>query len=310
MFPRVIDSSQVASFSACPKQWYWQYFRSKSPSMESTHLIAGAAYAKGLEVFRKGYFGKRYAGLSQGDRFEEARVDGYAALVKAYGTHEPNPDGSPSAAAKTLDRVIAAYIEYFFQYPPEQDVVKPVLFDGEPLVEHSGVLPLEEGLLHPDTGEPILYGFRFDMLAHYLDSVFILDDKTTYQMGPQWSQNWALRAQFTGYTWGGRQFHSNIAGVIVRGMAIQKTQFKTQDAILYRPQFMVDRWHARVVETVKRMIEMYKQGHFPNSGEESGACSAYGGCAYTRLCESPNPEEWLDNYYVTRIWKPYEQEIE
>ena len=34
------------------------------------------------------------------------------------------------------------------------------------------------------------------------------------------------------------------------------------------------------------------------------ACSEYGGCQFTRVCKSNDPEAWLPMYFEKRVWDP------
>jgi hypothetical protein len=139
--------------------------------------------------------------------------------------------------------------------------------------------------------------------------LFVFDDKTTSALGPLWSKQWNLRSQFTAYTYGAQQHQLPVIGAIIRGMSILKSKCDTAEAIVYRPRWMIDRWVERLQWDVQRMIAMWNSGYWPNTGEESGACSDYGGCPFQVLCESEHPDNYIPVYFAEGRWDPMHREV-
>ena len=131
-FPHVLSSSIREAFSICPRKFQWEQINGWIPQGDNQHLKFGSAYAAGLEVYRKSYYGAKYRSLSLADRLSNALADGIHAAILDYGDYEP-PEGS----AKNYERLIGALVEYTLQYPPETDSCKPSMFQGEPRVEFS-----------------------------------------------------------------------------------------------------------------------------------------------------------------------------
>ena len=291
------------SLSLCPRKFYWEQIRGYTPKGESEHLIFGAAYAKGLEVFRLSYYGDKYKDLSPNDRCAESLADAFFAATLEYGSYDP-PEGS----AKTYNRLIGAIIEYILQYAPENDPVKPSMFQGRPRVEFSFTFEIP-GVFHPATGNPLLFTGRSDMLAEFQSGVFIFDDKTTGALGPTWAKQWALRSQFTAYTVGAQESNLPVLGAIIRGIAILKTKYNIAECITHRPPHIVEAWKERLVYDAKRLLEMWHSGYWPQQGQENGGCSQYGGCPYQVLCESIDPEPYLDVYFRKGRYDPVAREV-
>jgi hypothetical protein len=200
-----------------------------------------------------------------------------------------------------LETCILAFDSYILQYPPAEDDVKPANLNGEPAVEFTFALPIP-GVLHPQTGEPLLYAGRFDMLADYRGMLMIYDDKTASQLGEGWRNQWRMASQFTGYMWAARQFDLNVQGVIIRGIGIYARYFAHQMLIENRSRWFIDRWEQQLVRDAKRMIEMWESGVWDYSLD--AACSAFGGCPYLTLCSSPDPERWVEAEYKSHDWNP------
>lgn len=299
-FPSFIDSTMLASATACETRAYWSWIRNLHPKGQSVHLVAGGAYAKGLEIFRRLYY--------TGTPFEEAQEEGFLALTREYGDFDP---ASPSEY-KTWDRTAAAYLSYLKEYPPEEDFLRPHFANGKPCVEFSFAIPLP-GTAHPVTGDPILYAGRCDMIGEARGQLYVLDDKTTKSFSSNWADQWKLRGQFTGYCWAARVHGYPVVGAMIRGTAIQKTQIKHLPAITTRDDHKIERWLQHAVRVTNRMTVRYKQ-YLENQDKRAfdmsldDACNSYGGCAYSILCESRDPEPFVDTYYSHRQWNPLARE--
>ena len=179
-FPSVIDSSLMSHFRACPRSAYLESFEHWKHKAKSVHLHAGAAYARGLEVARLAYY---QDGLTEPD----AIARGLGALMEAYGDFECPPD-----SAKSLERMCGAFEFYFSHYPMGTDSLQPATLPGGRLgIEFSFAEPID--LEHPETGDPLLYCGRFDMIGEYAGQIFGEDDKTASQLGPSWAKQWDLR---------------------------------------------------------------------------------------------------------------------
>jgi hypothetical protein len=188
-----------------------------------------------------------------------------------------------------------------------------MLGEGEPCVEMSFALPIP-ARRHPVTAEPLLYAGRFDMLGVYRNSVYIVDEKTTLALGPTWRSQWTLRGQLSGYCFGARSFGVEAAGCIIRGIGILQQDIRFEEAIVTRPPWHVDRWLAQLCRDVDRMLAAWeRQQKYPDAPHEAwdqafdSACSAYGGCGYVDLCDTPEPERWYDDFEI-KPWHPLERE--
>lgn len=289
MFPHTVDSTMLSTFRSCPQKMFRTYVEHWKPKAESVHLVAGKAFATGIEKARRAFYEEGYSR-------EDSEQIGIQALLIAYGDFSPPPE-----SAKSLERTAGALEFYFEQYPLGEDGAEPVKFaSGRRGIEFSFAEPLD--IPHPVTGDPILYTGRSDMIAEFAGGVYVYDEKTASSLGPSWSRQWEMRSQFTGYTWAARKAGLNPAGVIVRGVSILKTKYDTQQAITYRSDMEIDRWHNQVNLDLERMLQCWERGYWDYSLD--GACNDYGGCSLTPVCKSPSPETWLPMYFEKRVWDP------
>jgi hypothetical protein len=310
IFPPVIDATMRSSFLLCPHHFFRRHCQGLTHDTPSVHLHFGACLAKGLEVTRSSYAG----GMAQ----SAAVVEGANALLAQWGTFDYTPN-TRTEANKTLENCLLALSDYFREWPLATDPIQIHYHNDKPCIEFSGAWPIP-GMAHPETGEPIYYAGRFDMIGDYQSSVWGLDDKTTSSLGQNWRQQWMLRGQFTGYTWLASQFDMPLNGFAVRGIQILTNSTKCEMAITPRPKWMVERWLDQLCYDTNRMLEcwdMYKT--LANSGTslaaswpqnlDSGCFSYMRPCEYMDLCSSPHPERW-EWCFTIKHWNPLAREAQ
>lgn len=296
-FPSVVDSSMLGYWRACPRKFWWRHIRQLAPKGSNLHLLAGGAFAKGLEAARKAYY--------NGNCTADEAIGRGIFTATQYWTKE-SPDELYEDENKSLGRVLGGLEFYLSEaFPLASDYILPYInpTTGEPMVECSFGIPIEE-VRHPLSGDPILYAGRFDMLGvHKTDQVlFIEDDKTTSQLGPTWPSKWTLRSQFTGYVWGAQHYGLPVAGAIIRGISFLSKGYDKAESIQMRPQWMIDRWYKQVVLDLQDMKRAWESEAWSYNLDES--CAAYGGCPYLRLCDVADPEPFTEIYYDRSPWEP------
>lgn len=332
LFPRVIDATMRSDWLKCPHAFFRRHVMGLQRPRASVHLHFGACVARGLEVARRTYFTTR-------DPFD-ALHDACEAAIHAWGDFDPPANPTRTEANKTLSACLATLQAYFREWPLDEDPLQIHVHDGKPCIEYSGALPIP-GSHHPDTGEPLLYAGRFDLIGDFQKSVWGLDDKTTGTdpNSESWRQQWKLRSQFTGYVWLAREYGVTLKGFIVRGMGVLRTDIKLGWALAPRPEWMIDTWLAQLHADTSKMVQQYevlvekynspslcesryglapkacgcpfgycqKEFHahpFPQTFDY--ACADFGGCSFLDLCSSDNPDAWLDTYEVRR-WNPLDR---
>lgn len=314
-FPHYVDSSMRSTWAGCRRKSLWSAILALYPTGKSVHLIAGGAFAAGMEAARKRVFcDSSPASVSHQSVLHSA----YVAFRREWGDYV-----APENHAKSFVNTFCALDFYLTQHPPYTDCIQPVIRpDGTPAVEYTFAIPLED-CLHPTTNDPILFVGRFDLLGLYNSGEAqipcICDEKTTYSMGIGWADSWDMRGQFIGYLWALRQQGWDVSHAAIRGVAIQKTQFKVETALPEYTDHLIERWHRAFTQDVKEMISAYKHWstELREFGKESAdaiaevvypynfadACGSYGGCAFSTLCLQRDPEPFFTNY-IRHRWNP------
>lgn len=289
-FPVVWDNTMRTALIECPQRFAYEHLYHFRPHRRNVHLHAGAAWATGLEVARRAFY-------VEGKDEEAALTAGLNALAVAYGDFEP-----PPKSPKSLPRMMDAFIYFFQRYSLSEDPIQPFVGPNGPMIEFSFVLPLGDDLLHPVTGDPILYSGRADMVALYAGACTIYDDKTTTSLGEQWGKQWDMRAQFSGYSWAAQQYGIPAKQIVARGMGILPTNLDTAIAISYREPWRTERWLYQIKRDIRRAMQLWQEGYWDLA--EADACGSYGGCIFRRTCASPDPLPWLKTDFVRRRWDP------
>jgi len=288
-FPTTVDSTILAAFRSCPQKAYLEFMQHWKLRHQSVHLHAGAAYAAGLEAARCAFY-------IDGATPDDSVAIGLKVLLEEYGDFE-----CPSDSAKSADRMAGALEFYFDRYPLGVDTAIPLtLPGGKRGIEFSFLEPLD--ILHPETGDPLLYSGRMDMMVDYNGMKLGEDDKTTFQLGASWPRQWDLRSQFTSYVWGASRAGIKLDGFLVRGVSILKSKYDTLEAITYRPTWQLDRWYEQVLRDVKRMIASWEEGYFDLNLDH--ACAEYGGCPFRSVCQMRDPTQLLEQQFERRKWDP------
>ena len=288
-FPTALDNTIISTFRACPHKAFRQYLQHLATTTTSIHLTAGGAFAAGLETARNSfYLGKKSA--------EASLLDGVRALLKEWGDADPAWDHT----TKSLDKMVLAMVEALQVWPLGADWLEPFEYGARNGVEFSFAVELP--VRHPVSDDPILYTGRIDLLGVMHGALFCEDDKTTAQLGPQWIKSWDLRSQFTGYAYAMRELGLPCAGTVVRGVSPQKYMTKTSEAVVYQPDWKIDRWLKQTVRDIEKMKQCWAEGWWDyNLGD---TCNAFGGCVFKDLCNSPQPEAWIRSNFVRRVWDP------
>lgn len=291
-FPEILDSTMLNSFRSCPTQFKYNYIWRKRPEGKSVDLEAGGTLADALCAARKAFF-------IEGKSEKESYEIGFKAGMSRWSLDEV-PE---KKAHKDIDRVLAAYIQYFEKWPLSTDYIQPAKMNSKPAIEFSFAIPID--IRHPVTGNPLILAGRTDWIGEYNGSPFVVDEKTCSRFESDWASKWRLRGQFLQYHWAALQSGIAAAGCIVRGIKLLKTEIGFQEAICQFSPWEIERWYNQTLRDINRMISYWQSGEWDyNLGD---ACTQWGGCDYRRLCEVPNPEQWVQMGFVENTWNPLEK---
>jgi len=276
-------------FRRCPQLFYERYIACLKPPGESVDLVFGAAFAKGIEVTRKAFF---YDGCAQ----DTAIALGGQAAMREWGSFE-----EPVGHKKTRNALMLTHYEYFEQWPMS-DPPYPLY---ENSIEFTFSVPLPN-IRHPDTGDPMAYAGKFDMLGGDRQGlIYPVDEKTTGSPFFNWAKGWDLWGQFIGYVWGCQHLEYPVNKLLVRGIYINTNQNKFVQHFAQFTPAVINRWVDDMQEDLERMIWMYKRQKFRRI--YGTGCKYYRPCSFLELCEAERREDWLSLYEQAPQWNPLEK---
>ncbi len=315
LFPRVIDNTMYSDWRSCPHRFFRRHLQGLSRGKTNVHLHFGGCFAAALETARLHYH--------EWEDTDDSVKLACETFIQHWGNFELPDSANRSERNKSLAAGLLAVQDYFREWPLDDPDAPGGLsiyeHNGSPAIEFSFALPIP-GSRHPDTGEPILYCGRFDMIGRAGRSTLLgLDDKTAGSLGDHWRAQWKLRSQFTGYVWGAREYGITLDGFRVRGTSPLQGGTKFDYVDVPRPPWLVDRWLAQLVVDVSKMCVQYHDLQYydiqaditippahPFGQNFDHACSDYSGCEFLDLCASEHPDAWLSEYTVDR-WNPLER---
>lgn len=311
LFPAVLDASGMKEYKSCPRKWWHKYVEGKSLQgvAANVDLIAGRALAKGMEVGRKVFW-------VEGEDAEMAVEAGIEAMLEEYGKDRPEE-------VKNHERLKEAYRKYWKKWPMSRD---------------RGIVPIEEGiegtfsfeipgLVHPDTGQPLLYAGKRDMIGREIGEddpfgegsegdLWGVDEKTCGYVNDGWQHEYELDWQFLGYTYFERVVAGNdIEGVIIRKIGLKRKVFDgrsdlKQAKIRYDGKVLED-WYQEMIQTAAEMVWKYEEAKIEEGLKGipqvfGNACNEYSGCQSRPICLH---KEVLPEYTIFR-WNPLTREKE
>lgn len=291
IFPSTIDSTMRNDYVSCGRSFELARLYGLSHQGGSIHLVAGGAFARGCEVTRSKFYFEGYDEM-------DAIVEGVLAAWEYYGDFEVDE----RFAKKSPERVAYALVEYFSEYPLPLDKLKPYTkADGTPAIEFEFTFPLE--VKHPTTGDPLLYGGRFDMVGVYMSDLWVVDEKTASQLGQQWLRSFTLRGQLIGYCYAARQFGLPVNGFVVRGISFLKDYYGHAEIFEVVPDHRIQQWREQLEDDAEAMVRDWKRGRY---GWAFGdACNAYGGCPFRdTLCDKQDWKLWWQQSFEVNRWNP------
>lgn len=293
-FPHAIDNTMRKQLVKCQKAVHYQFELGLHPLTESrVDLHAGAAYAKGMETLRRAFW-------TEGKTQDFAVGAAVAAVYGAYGNFQP-----PAKSNKTADKMAGAIPFYVSEFPLA--VEKLVPFE----IEFGFAFGI--GIPHPEDGRELEYCGRFDCIAQHADTgdFWVVDEKTTSQMGDKWANQWALDSQMTGYCWGANKWlaergYGPVKGAVINGIAIRLHDYSAMRLPVYRQDWEIERWFDQMREDVYEWICKFETGRHKMALDH--ACAYYlNPCEFAPLCSSRNPERLFDGSYRVEFWNPKER---
>lgn len=208
---------------------------------------------------------------------------------------------------RTLAKCEQVLFAYCRQYPHEQFKFVGST-DGSPIIERSFSLPLvvpgTDTQICTFDGIPIEYGGIFDGLVEFGPTLYVIDHKSTSQLGAYYMNQFKPNNQITGYVWGAQQLSGRrVGGAFINAICITRggnISFK-RDVTTREPE-EIARWCRDVQSTCNEIRRHELDGHFP---WRTTSCTQYGLCQFHGvhvIADDATQKLKLEQDYIQREW--------
>lgn len=302
----IVDNFALTLFQTCPAKYFLRIKEQQVPIRRRAALGFGGAIHAGLAEWYRSHDAKRMI----------------EKLVEIWPANMPVDD------FRTREKAAQVLLEYIKEYPHEN--FKLIGPEGDPLVEKAFTIPtgmyLEcqecEGYMGEDDDwegkcsncgkalEEIQYGGIIDAGIEFAGKVYVLEHKTTTQMGNSYFLQFKPNNQVTGYIWGLSKLSSaKIGGAMINGIGLYKASpTKFDRHLTNRAACEIDEWLIHVKETCNEIKRCERTGIWP---WRTMACTLYGLCDYHNvhvLATEGERSKRLEQDYTMSTWNHEERD--
>lgn len=294
-----LDNFSFSGHQGCPLWYKTRILEGWTTRHKSAALGFGGAIHEGLATWYR-------------TRNPEAAV----AAIEEHWTDGPVDD------FRSLEKAKRVMLEYMNHYLHESFTIVPGMVEVATALPTGTYLPLcvkcmtdnrnkpewvrtwafchtcGEGL------EPVEYGGIFDTLVDFGGQIYVLEHKTTTQMGSTFFYQFKPNNQVTGYVWLAKQLSGRCDGALINGIGIYKASpTKFERHISTRSEFELDEWLQDLWTEACNIQQHLVFGHFPM---RTKACTLYGSCEFYGVHTVNDPgvrQRLLEQDYVKSTWE-------
>lgn len=294
-----IDNFAITMFQTCPAKYFLRIKQQWTVRRKSAALGFGGAFHAGIaEWYRSG-----------------DPVRAFEAIDNSW------PMESPVDDYRTKSKCLEVMAQYIQRHPSETFSV--IKLPSGPLIEVAFTIPTGRfldcgdcppGVGHDDgTGhcnicrqslEEIDYGGIFDGGIEFSGAAYVLEHKTTSQLGDYYFNQFKPNNQVTGYVWAGRQLTGQrMGGALINAIGVYKvgaTKFARQ--VTARSDQEINEWLDSVHYTCKQIQHCERTGQWPMW---TTGCTMYGKCEFHDVHSLPDITQRnnvLEQQYVKSEW--------
>lgn len=292
---RVWDYTSMSTFQACPKKYYYRMIRHLVPLTVAPALSFGKAMHSALEVY--------YIFVNKGYEKHLAMENGIRAFYEEYEDYE----GEERRTLANGEKVLRGYLD-IYKNEPFKVIGTEVGFAVD--IEYRN----SEG----ENKSFILCG-RLDALIDWNGPLYVLETKTTAQLGYGFFNAFEMSQQMDGYLWGATLTNGKkIMGVLVNALEVWKDvkketakTKKLEDHFARDPQtrsdFELQEYRQDMGHWVEAILDAEKRNRFPRNKQN---CFTYNSrCPYWDTCKFGEDEKVIAKNFKVEKWEPYKQEV-
>lgn len=270
------DFTRLATFTLCPRKYHYRFNLDRVLRTPQTAPEFGSAIHSALDEWYKSH-----------------DVEKAVSIFKAAFTEQPDVDDKRTH--EMGEWILRNYHERYQSQP-------------------WTILATEQSFTIPLAHDTNFIG-RIDKIIEWDKTVWVVDHKTTSQLGAQYTKMAEPNAQFTGYVWAARKLGYNARGIIVdalltaKGLLQSGSRAKLTPLLRYdsyRSEEIIAEWEKEFMNTLSHLRDCELFNIWPMTGQFSGACTYYGECPYRRVCMENDSlrERILELDYNIEHWDP------
>lgn len=295
MSERTFDYTSMSTFQSCPKKYYWRMIRHLTPVTVAPALEFGKAIHLALEIY--------YIFKNMGYTVESAMDNAIRAFYEVYEDRE----GEDRRTLANGEKLLRGYAEVYAN--------EPFKVVG---TEVGFAVPIDYKNSEGENKSFILVG-RIDALVNWNGPLYVLETKSTAQLGYGYFNQFEMNQQMDGYLWGAMlSTGEKVQGVIINTLEVwkdvkrvsEKTK-KLEDHYARDPQtrsdFELEEYKNDMGMQVENILDAEKRNRFPRNKQN---CYTYNSrCPYWNLCKYGEDAKTIARDFVESKWEPYKQEV-
>lgn len=315
----LIDNSTLDLYNLCPREGEYGHMRNFVSASDKVALNFGAGAHEGFKW--------RYTVCDTSPVDSAAQLAQNEVITKHFNDH-PQPMDEfrcPSLCHELMAR-------YNERYQQEPFTIETNPRTKKKCVEQSVMLFLGTLYQRPynasglSLAEPVAidlyYTGRIDLIIRDSSGLWVLDHKTTFQFGQQFSDSMSMSAQFLGYAWAWQTLTGELpAGYIINAIRVRRP---TQKSLLaedffrssgadtdfirlpyYITQDLIDEWKENTLALVSTILYHHSSGTFPMNRTQ--CVRKWGSCQFFEVCNC-NRGQRLDilqsQAFMQNEWSP------
>ena len=265
----ILDYTTISDFLVCRRKFYWRHVRNLVPKVKSTALMFGGAWHKAMEAY-----------WTEGD------------AIKVF-TEEYGEVDVPLGDKRSLERGLKILADYMKRYPV--DSFEILASEGSHGVEFERIIP------DPQLPEEIsvwYYG-KMDKVIRWNGGVYVMEHKTTSQLGYGFFSQFALNHQVDGYIYLCKDKYGECNGVLVDAVLIAKVKMNCMRDVATRTEEDGKEFEVELDCIVQNIRWAIEHESYPMN---KSLCQYYGECAYRDLCLYHGDERVIEGRYRESVW--------
>ena len=284
MTKHYFDNTRMSDYQECPRKYAIRHLWDLVPNRKSMPLYFGSTMHDCLSKWYE--TGDVKEALTVWDEYEDNQWD----------------------EKRTKSRGTDIAISYFATYP------------SEPFKIISNEMPFEVHLVTIADDEYYLMG-KIDLAIEWNNAIYVVDHKTTSQLGGSYFKQFKPSRQMPGYCIGlSKLLDKTVSGAFINALAVYKSKTKYERSLItYTPRKLVE-YTLIIPQLMQRMVDtekVYKRvsedlddkwtalnhSFLPNWD----SCYNWGGCQYRDLCNANGAKSVVETGYREEHWDPREE---